>query len=111
MRRLGHSGKRDATHNAIAAHLRSISWSVVDTGSVGKNFGDLVVSRLGYTAVVECKSGSDRSAEVQLTEGQREFRNQWQGGYVVASTPEQAESELAARLLGFRLEALKTEDA
>ena len=60
--------------------------------------------------MVECKSKSDRSPEVQLTEGQREFRNNWPGAYVVACTPEQAEDELAARYLGFRLEALRSEE-
>ena len=109
MRRLGHKGKVDGTHNAIADHLRSIGWSVYSTASLAGNFPDLVVSRRGYTALVECKAKSDRSPEVLLTEGQREFRNKWQGAYVVACTPEQAENELAARYLGFRLEALRSD--
>lgn len=97
--------KVDTTHGAIRDHLRAIGWRVYDTASVGSGFPDLVVSRLGFTALVECKSGSEAGAESELNEAQRRFRDGWQGSYVVAATPEQAERELSARLLGFRLEA------
>lgn len=109
--KLRRAAKTDESHAAIRNHLRAIGWCVFDTSAVGRNFGDLVVSRGGFTAIVECKPKSDRSPEVQLTEGQREFRNWWQGAYVVACTPEQAADELAARYLGFRLEALRIEEA
>lgn len=49
---------------------------------------------------------------MNLNEAQRRFRDEWAGSYVVAATPEQAERELSARLLGFRLEAFEqAEDA
>lgn len=105
------AAKVDTTHGEIRDHLRSIGWRVYSTASLGNDFPDLVVARAGFTALVECKSKSDRSPEVQLSEGQREFRNKWPGAYVVACTPEQAENELAARYLGFRLEALRIEEA
>lgn len=60
--------------------------------------------------MVECKSGSEESAEGNLSEGQRRFRDAWQGAVVVAATPEQAERELAARLLGFRLEMMAMDE-
>lgn len=102
--------KVDTSHGAIRDHLRSIGWSVFSTATLGGDIPDLCVSRCGYTALVECKSGTEAQAEVRLTEGQREFRNEWQGAVVVAATPEQAERELAARYLGFRLEALRSDE-
>lgn len=105
------AAKVDTTHGAIREHLRANGWAVFDTAGVGNNFPDLVVSRGGYTALVECKSCSEVSAESELTEGQRRFRDKWQGAVVVAATPAQAERELAERYLGFRLEALAIEDA
>ena len=98
--------KVDTSHPAIRDHLRSIGWSVYSTASIGDDFPDLIVARHGFTALVECKTGLESRAETYLTEGQREFRDKWQGSYVVSSTPEQAERELAIRLLGFRLDAL-----
>lgn len=47
---------------------------------------------------------------MSLNEAQRRFRDEWKGGYVVAATPEQAERELSARLLGFRLDQLRSEE-
>lgn len=101
------AAKVDAPHAAIANHLRRIGWSVSSTATVGGNFPDLVCARLGFTALVEVKSGSEDGAERKLTDGQREFRKAWQGCYIVAATPEQAERELSAALLGSRLGGLR----
>lgn len=103
------AAKTDTTHAAIRDHLRSVGWSVFDASPLGKSFPDLVCARLGFTALVECKSRND--AYRSLSEGQREFINSWQGAIVVANSPEQAERELTARLLGFRLEQLRSEEA
>lgn len=105
------AAKVDLSHKAIVEHLRNLGWSVWSTASLGGDFPDLVVARHGYTALVECKSGSEGGAEMKLSEGQREFRDKWQGAVVVAATPEQAERELSARLLGFRLEELRIAEA
>lgn len=100
------AAKVDLTHGAIRDHLRSIGWRVYAT-PIGGGFPDLIVSRCGFTALVECKSGSEAGAEMDLNEAQRRFRDNWQGAFIVAATPEQAERELAARFLGFRLEELR----
>ena len=99
--------KVDKTHAAIRDHLRSIGWRLFDTSAVGRGFPDFICARGGFTALLECKSGSEAGAEMNLNELQRRFRDEWPGSYVVAATPEQAERELAARLLGFRLEELR----
>lgn len=99
--------KVDRTHGAIRDHLRAIGYSVWDSSAVGGGFPDLVVARCGFTALVECKSGSEAGAEMELNEAQRRFRDAWQGSFVVAATPQQAERELSARFLGFRLEELR----
>jgi len=95
--------KVDTTHPSIRNHLRAIGWRVHDTSSVGGGFPDLVVARCGFTALVECKSGSEAGAEMELNELQKRFRDSWPGPFVVAATPTQAERELAARFLGWRL--------
>lgn len=100
------AAKVDTTHGAIRDHLRAIGWRVYDSSAIGGGFPDLVVSRSGFTALVECKSGSEAGAEMDLNEAQRRFRDGWEGAFVVAATPAQAERELAARYLGFRLESM-----
>ena len=104
------AAKVDTSHGPIRDYLRSIGWSVYSTAALGDDFPDLIVARCGFTALVECKTGYPDRAETYLSEGQREFRNEWQGAVVVATTPEQAESELAARYLGFRLESLRQDE-
>ena len=104
------AAKTDESHGRIRDHLRAIGWRVYDSSAFGGGFPDLVCARGGYTALVECKSGSEAGAEMELNEAQRRFRDGWPGAFVVAATPEQAERELAAWYLGFRLEMLAKDE-
>lgn len=105
------AAKVDESQTRIVSHLRKTGWRVCLTHAVGGGTPDAFVSRLGYTSALEIKSGSEAGAAMNLNEAQRRFRDEWQGGYVVAATPEQAERELCCRLLGFRLEQLRVEEA
>jgi hypothetical protein len=49
----------------------------------------LLVSRQGFTAVVECKLPGEK-----LTPDQRKFIGEWQGAFVIAYDPEGAADEL-----------------
>lgn len=86
--------KVDANHAAVRDHLRSIGWSVFDSSGIGRGYGDLTVSRLRHTAVVETKVGTKG-----LNELQRDFRDKWQGAYFVVRSPEDAEKQLTLWLL------------
>lgn len=104
------AAKVDDTQRGVVSHLRKNGWRVLLTHAVGGGAPDAFVSRLGYTSALEIKSGSEAGAEMNLNEAQRRFRDDWAGGYVVAATPAQAERELSARLLGFRLEMLAMDE-
>lgn len=88
------AAKVDTNHGEVRDHLRAIGWSVSDTASLGKGYGDLTVSRLGHTAIVETKF--ERRG---LNDKQREFRDGWQGAYFVVRSPEDAEKQLTLWLL------------
>ena len=81
-----HAKRRDLNHAEIRDALRAVGWSVYDSGSVGKDFPDLVVGAAGLTFLVEIKSAAGR-----LSEGQQEFARLWRGGRVIiAYSAEQA---------------------
>ena len=103
--------KVDRVQSEIISHLRQNGWRVCLTHVVGGGAPDAFVSRLGFTSALEIKSGSEAGAEADLNEAQRRFRDAWKGSFVVAATPEQAERELSARLLGFRIEELRMAEA
>ncbi len=104
------AAKVDLSQQAITTYLRDRGWFVWLTHTVGQDGPDAVACRLGHAFFLEIKSGTPDQAERKLTEGQREFRSNCQAGYVVAATPEQAEEELAARLLGLRLDGWLIDD-
>ena len=86
--------KVDRGHAAIAAHIRSIGWSVFDSSAIGGGFPDTVVSRLGHTALMEIKHGKS-----DLNTLQRKFSDGWAGAYFVVRSPEDAEKQLSLWLL------------
>lgn len=78
--------RRDSTHKAIAAELRLMGFSVADTSQLG-GFVDLVVSRWGFTIIVECKTPEGRkTAAERLREAQSDFASQWKGAICAAYT-------------------------
>ena len=93
--------KVDTTHGSIRDHLRNAGWSVFDTSAVGQGFPDLMASRLGFTAAIECKSGPQFRAAHKLNEAQREFLRGWQGVYIVSTSGADAEKQLLLAM-GFR---------
>ncbi len=94
--------KVDRGHAEIAAHIRSIGWSVFDSSGIGRGYADLTVSRLGHTALVEVKHGKKEPNELQ-----RKFRDGWKGAYFVVRSPEDAEQQLARWLELLAVEAIE----
>ena len=78
-------GKRDTNHKQIVTELRECGFSVLDLGDVGDGVPDLLVSRGGWTALVECKTrrGNKLPSEL-LTADQRTFHAGWRGRIIIA---------------------------
>lgn len=76
----GYARRRDTVHAEIRDVLRECGFSVFDAGSVGGNFVDLVVGAHGTTYLVELKGPRGK-----LSEGQREFADNWKGGPVIVA--------------------------
>lgn len=78
--------RKDTTHKDIADGLREIGFSVADTSALGNDFPDLVIGRFGVDAKVECKSPKGKkTAEDRLSEGQRDFKDEWRGAPVIVA--------------------------
>lgn len=71
--------RKDKNHNEITAALKRCGFSVWDTHQMGNDFPDFICARAGVTAVVEVKSSSG-----SLSEGQKRFKNTWNGLHIVA---------------------------
>ena len=94
------AAKKDANHNAIAQVFIDEGCSVFDASGVGQNFPDLVIAKQGDTVLVEVKGKHG-----QLTEGQREFADKWQGRAYTVRT--EIEARAVARMVGIRQEDWK----
>ena len=90
------AAKVDTTHGEIKNALRAAGVVVFDTSSCARGYPDLHCAyRGGFTALVECKTGKRG-----LRESQRDFKRDWPGVVIVASSGEEAVREFfAARAL------------
>ena len=72
----------DRNHLQIALALRKMGWQVFSLAGVGRGVPDLLISKHGYTALVEVK----RDDKAKLTPAQIKFHASWAGKiYVVRS--------------------------
>jgi hypothetical protein len=81
--------KKDLNHDAIGNHLRSLGWSVLDIWRAGSGVPDLCVGKPGFAALVEIKRAGHK-----LTPKEQEVRDRWEGPYILATTPADAERQL-----------------
>lgn len=79
------AAKVDTTHREIVGALVQAGCSVFGTQAVGRGVPDLVASRGGFTALVECKTGNGK-----LNPAQQRFHAEWQGALIVARSGEEA---------------------
>lgn len=83
--------RKDANHDQIGNHLRSLGYSVLDIWRAGSGVPDLAVGKPGMGAcLVEVK----RSASEKLTPAEQAVRDRWQAWYILAVSPEDAERQL-----------------
>ena len=87
-----YAAKRDGNHAEIANFLRRAGWGVFDTAAHGKGLGDLLVSRQGFSAVLEIKNLDGKGRK--LTPAELKFAREYLGPYIVATTAEEAEHAL-----------------
>ena len=71
---LRRANKRDINQQQITNALRKAGFSVLDISRCGGAAPDLVVSKKGFTMLVEIKSGNNKPRQNQV-----EFADNWQG--------------------------------
>lgn len=86
--------RKDANHHEVAGYLRSIGWSVLDLATHGVSV-DLAVGKPGIACLVEVKDGAKPPSARQLTDEEKKLRDRWEGPYLVVTSPEDAEAQLA----------------
>jgi hypothetical protein len=85
--------RKDANHADVGDHLRDHQWSVLDLAQHGASI-DYVVSKGRFCALLEVKDGSKPPSARQLTPAEQKLRDNWQGPYVLALSPEDALNQL-----------------
>jgi hypothetical protein len=95
--------RRDANHVTVGDHLRSMGWSVLDLADCGDGVPDYAVSYRwpvgAFCALVEVKDGSKPPSARQLTPKEQKVKDGWQGDYIIALSPEDAETKLNAAMV------------
>ena len=86
--------RKDRNHGEIANFLRAAGWGVFDISAHGKGLGDLLVSRQGFSAIVEIKDGDKPPSARKLTPAELKFSRSYLGPYIVATSLEDAEHQL-----------------
>ena len=89
------AAKKDINHNAVADHLMSLGWSVLDLSRAGNGIPDMAIGRLGQrgqACLVEVK----RDDKQELTEREQWIKDRWEGPYLIVTGPEDAERQLGA---------------
>lgn len=82
------AARTDGNHEEIMTGLRALGYSVHSTACLGHGFPDLVVGRWGRTGLLEVKMPGGT-----LTPDQAEFRANWDGAYIVATSVEEADQQ------------------
>lgn len=90
--------RRDANHKDIGDHLRKLGWSVLDLADHGDGAPDYAVAKGRWTALIEVKDGSKPPSARKLTPAEQKLKDSWQGAYIVALSPEDAEMQLVAMM-------------
>jgi hypothetical protein len=69
----------DSNQPEIVKAFRDLGWIVAHTHTVGQGFPDVVISKAGYTGLVEIKDGNKVASKKKLTKAEKEFHDSWQG--------------------------------
>ena len=72
----------DTNQSEIVRAFRKLGWSVLIISQL-KNCCDLFVSKNGRTIAIEIKDGNKPPSQRKLTDGEIEFRDNWQGEWML----------------------------
>lgn len=72
--------RRDTAQAPMVEELRQRGYSVLDISQVGGSAPDLVVSKNGFTFMIEVKTGKAKARQ-----GQQDFAKEWRGLIITAS--------------------------
>lgn len=84
----------DSNQPEVVKVLRFFGWRVAITSSLGDGFPDLVVSRHGFTALVEVKDGEKVPSARKLTRKEEKFKADWDGVLIEALSGYDAHRQL-----------------
>jgi len=72
----------DDNQAEIVKLFRKLGWTVLIISQL-KNCCDIMVSKNGRTVAVEIKDGAKPPSSRKLSDGEVEFRDEWQGEYAL----------------------------
>ena len=75
----------DANQPETVKAFRDLGWSVLIISQL-KNCCDLVVSKEGYTMLIEVKDGNKPPSAQKLTEGESKFFSTWKGDWKIVTS-------------------------
>jgi hypothetical protein len=106
---MGYRGRRvDDNQTDLVKVFRALGCTVEPRLSqLGKGVPDLLVSKDGWTVVVEVKDGAKPTSERRLTDKEAEWKTTWQGAYAVIESPSQAYDMVADMTLKMALRPSK----
>lgn len=85
--------RKDANHGDVRDLLLKRGWSVLDLASHGVSVDFAIGKRSGsrgWACLLEVKDGSKPPSKRQLTEKEKDLRDNWEGPYIVAESPQEA---------------------
>jgi hypothetical protein len=85
MSRVRTASKIDANQPDIVDLFRRLGWSVLLIHQI-KNACDIMVARDGITIAVEIKDGTKPPSARKLTEGERTFKEGWNGHWALVES-------------------------
>ena len=74
------AARTDDNQTEVVKLFRKLGWTVLIISQL-KNCCDIMVSKGGRTIAIEIKDGKKPLYERKLTEGEKAFKEKWQGEY------------------------------
>lgn len=81
------AAKKDANHNEVTNTFASLGYSVLDISQL-KNCCDAIVAKGNRTIAIEIKDGSKPPSQRKLSEGEKTFRDNWNGEWALIESVE-----------------------
>ena len=83
------AAKTDANQAEIVKTFRGLGWYVLIISQL-KNCCDLIISKNGRVVAIEVKDGAKPPSQRKLSEGEKQFKEDWQGEYSIVESVDDA---------------------